>query len=105
MRSGWTAFPTSATRSDRDGMRIVIELKKRRSTPHDRAQLPLQAHLSMQETFGANMLALVDGEPKVLNLQEMIYHYIRPPEGSRHPPHPVRPEQGRRPVPTFWRVC
>ena len=30
----------------------------------------------MQETFGANMLALVDGEPKVLSLQQMLYHYI-----------------------------
>ena len=74
--------------SDRNGMRIVIELKKDVHPP-GHPQLPLQAHLSMQETFGANMLALVDGEPKVLNLREMIYHYIRAPEGRRHPPHPA----------------
>ena len=36
----------------------------------------LYKHTSMQETFGANMLALVNGEPKVLSLREMLYHYI-----------------------------
>ena len=61
--------------SDRNGMRIVIELKK---DVHPQIILNyLYKHTSMQETFGANMLALVDGEPKVLNLREMIYHYIR----------------------------
>lgn len=61
--------------SDRNGMRIVIELKK---DVHPTIILNyLYKHTSMQETFGANMLALVDGEPKVLTLREMIYHYIR----------------------------
>ena len=36
----------------------------------------LYKHTQMQETFGAIMLALVDGAPKVLNLREMIYYYI-----------------------------
>ncbi|MDD3334528.1 MAG: DNA gyrase subunit A [Eubacteriales bacterium] len=61
--------------SDRNGMRIAIELKR---DVHPTIVLNyLYKHTSMQETFGANMLALVDGEPKVLTLREMIYHYLR----------------------------
>ncbi|MEG0742572.1 MAG: DNA gyrase subunit A [Clostridia bacterium] len=61
--------------SDRNGMRIVIELKR---DVHPTVILNyLYKHTSMQETFGVNMLALVDGEPKVLTLREMLYHYIR----------------------------
>ncbi len=61
--------------SDRKGMRIVIELKR---DVHPTIVLNyLYKHTQMQETFGANMLALVDGEPKVLTLREMLYHYIR----------------------------
>ena len=60
--------------SDRNGMRIVIELKR---DVHPTVVLNyLYKHTSMQETFGANMLALVNGEPKVLSLREMLYHYI-----------------------------
>ncbi|MDR7871417.1 MAG: DNA gyrase subunit A [Tissierellaceae bacterium] len=60
--------------SDRDGMRIVIELK--------RDAIPkvvlnnLYKMTQMQTTFGVIMLALVNGEPKVLNLKEMLSHYI-----------------------------
>ena len=36
----------------------------------------LYKHTQMQETFGANMLALVDGKPRILNLREMIYYYL-----------------------------
>ena len=61
--------------SDRKGMRIVIELKR---DVHPTVVLNyLYKHTSMQETFGANMLALVDGVPKVLTLREILYHYIR----------------------------
>ena len=61
--------------SDRKGMRIVIELKR---DVHPTVVLNyLYKHTSMQETFGANMLALVDGVPMVLNLREILYHYIR----------------------------
>ena len=60
--------------SDRNGMRIVIELKR---DVHPTVVLNyLYKHTSMQETFGANMLALVNGEPKVLSLREMLCHYI-----------------------------
>ena len=60
--------------NDRQGMRIVIELKK-----DVQPQVVLNMfykHTPMQENFGANMLALVDGKPRVLNLREMIYYYL-----------------------------
>ena len=60
--------------SDRNGMRIVIELKK---DVYPQVVLNyLYKHTQMQETFGANMLALVDGKPRILNLREMIYYYL-----------------------------
>ena len=60
--------------SDRTGMRIVIELKK---DVFPQVILNyLYKHTQMQETFGANMLALVDGKPRILNLREMIYYYL-----------------------------
>lgn len=60
--------------SDRDGMRIVIELKKDANPNIILNQL--FKHTKMQDTFGVIMLALVDGEPKVLNLKEVLTHYI-----------------------------
>ncbi len=60
--------------SDRNGMRIVIELKK---DVYPQVVLNyLYKHTSLQENFGANMLALVDGKPRILNLREMIYYYL-----------------------------
>jgi DNA gyrase subunit A len=61
--------------SDRDGMRIVIELK-RDATPMVVLN-NLYKHTQMQVTFGAIMLALVDGRPRVLNLKEMMEQYIK----------------------------
>lgn len=60
--------------SDRQGMRIVIELK-RDANPNVVLNL-LYKHTKMQDTFSVIMLALVDGEPKVLNLKEVLTHYI-----------------------------
>ena len=60
--------------TDRNGTRIVIELK--RDVNANVVLNLLYKHTSMQETFGAIMLALVDGEPKVLTLKEMLYHYL-----------------------------
>ena len=60
--------------SDREGMRIVVELKRDAN-----AQIVLNRlykHTQMQSTFGAIMLALVDGVPKIMNLQEMIQHFV-----------------------------
>jgi DNA gyrase subunit A len=61
--------------SDRDGMRIVIEIK--------RDGIPgvvlnnLYKHTQMQTTFGCNMLALVDGQPKILTLRDMMYNFLK----------------------------
>ncbi len=60
--------------SDRDGMRIVIELK--RDANPNVVLNNLYKQTQMQVTFGIIMLALVDGAPKVLNLKEMLYHYL-----------------------------
>jgi DNA gyrase subunit A len=64
--------------SDRDGMRIVIELKRDANTEVVLNQL--FKHTQMQTTFGAIMLALVDGAPKVMGLKEMLQHFV----GHRH---------------------
>ncbi len=60
--------------SDRDGMRIVVELKR------DAVPLVvlnnLYKHTPMQTTFGAIMLALADGVPKVMNLRELLQRFI-----------------------------
>ncbi|NDI36953.1 DNA gyrase subunit A [Chengkuizengella sediminis] len=61
--------------SDRNGMRIVIELR-RDSNPHVILN-NLYKQTSMQINFGVNMLALVNGEPKVLNIKDILHHYIQ----------------------------
>ncbi|MFZ1459546.1 MAG: DNA gyrase subunit A, partial [Ignavibacteria bacterium] len=60
--------------SDRDGMRIVIGLK-RDANPHVIVN-NLYKHTQMSVTFGVIMLALVDGIPRILNLKEMMQHFI-----------------------------
>ncbi|OGE95285.1 MAG: hypothetical protein A3H72_01910 [Candidatus Doudnabacteria bacterium RIFCSPLOWO2_02_FULL_48_8] len=62
--------------SDKDGVRIVIELKKE-ALPN-KILNQLFKHSSLQETFHVNMLALVDGiEPRVLNLKNILEYYIQ----------------------------
>ena len=60
--------------SDRNGMRIVIEVKRDANPKIILNRLYKQTQ--MQTTFGVIMLALVDGEPKILNLRQMIYYYL-----------------------------
>ena len=60
--------------SDRDGMRVVIELK-RDAVPQVVLNL-LYKHTQMQSTFGAILLALVDGVPKIMPLGEMLQHFV-----------------------------
>ncbi len=60
--------------TDRTGMRVVIELK--RDVNANVVLNQLYKHTDMQSTFGVIMLALVDGEPKVLSLQEILFHYL-----------------------------
>ncbi len=61
--------------SDRNGMRIVIELK--RDVQPAVVMNYLYKHTQLQDTFGVNMLALVDGHPRILSLREVLYYYIR----------------------------
>ncbi|MDD5794224.1 MAG: DNA gyrase subunit A, partial [Clostridiales bacterium] len=60
--------------SDREGMRIVIELK-RDANPNIVLNL-LYKHTKMQDTFGVIMLALVNNEPQVLNLKQILSNYL-----------------------------
>ena len=61
--------------SNRNGMRIVIELK--RDANANIVLNKLYKHSQMEDTFSIIMLALVNGEPKVLNLKQVLYHYIQ----------------------------
>lgn len=60
--------------SDKDGMRLVIELK--------RGEVPevilnnLYKNTQLQETFGMNMVALVDGQPRLLNLKQLVEYFL-----------------------------
>jgi DNA gyrase subunit A len=60
--------------SDREGMRVVIELKREAIPGVVLNQL--YKHTAMQTTFGAIMLALVDGVPKEMDLKELLHHFI-----------------------------
>jgi DNA gyrase subunit A len=61
--------------TDRNGMRVVIELKR---DANPKVVLnKLYKHTSMQSTFGVNMVALVDNVPKVLPLKDVLVHYVR----------------------------
>jgi DNA gyrase subunit A len=60
--------------SDRDGMRVVVDLK--RDVQADVVLNQLFKHTQMQTTFGVIMLALVNGQPKVLTLREMLNHFL-----------------------------
>jgi DNA gyrase subunit A len=61
--------------SDKDGMRVVIEL--RRGEIGDVVLNNLYAQTGLQSVFGINMVALVDGQPKILNLKEILQAFIR----------------------------
>ncbi|MDD6070884.1 MAG: DNA gyrase subunit A [Clostridiales bacterium] len=60
--------------SSREGMRIAIELK--RDTNANVVLNQLYKHTQLQDSFGVILLALVNGEPKVMNLLEMLKHYL-----------------------------
>ena len=61
--------------SDKDGLRIVIELRK--GEIGDVVLNNLYAQTALQSVFGINMVALVDGQPKVLNLKEILEAFLR----------------------------
>ena len=60
--------------SDRDGMRVVIELK--RDAMSSIVLNQLYKHTQLQTTFGAIMLALVGGVPRIMNLKEVLQHFV-----------------------------
>ena len=60
--------------SDRTGMRVVMEV--RRDTNPEVLLNQLYKHTQLQETFGVNMLALVNGRPRTLGLKEILYQYL-----------------------------
>ncbi len=60
--------------SDKNGMRLVIELK--RDAIPEVVKNKLFKHTPMQQTFGVNMVALVDGVPRLLNLKELLQYYL-----------------------------
>ncbi|MCP5143094.1 MAG: DNA gyrase subunit A [Gammaproteobacteria bacterium] len=61
--------------SDKDGMRMVVEL--RRGEVPEVVLNNLYKHTQMQTVFGINVVALVDGQPRVLNLKQLIDYFIR----------------------------
>ncbi len=61
--------------SNREGVRVVIELRKDANANVILNQL--YKHTQLQDTFGVNMLALVNNEPKVMNLLDMLVYYLR----------------------------
>ncbi|WP_200158619.1 DNA gyrase subunit A [Allochromatium vinosum] len=61
--------------SDKDGMRIVIELK--RDTHSEVLLNNLYQHTQLQQVFGINMVALVDGQPLTLNLKQILEYFLR----------------------------
>ena len=88
--------------SDKDGMRVVIELK--------RGEVPevllnnLFAQTTMETVFGINMVALVDGQPRLLSLKEMLDAFLRHRREvvTRRTVYELR--KARAPVP-FWMAC
>ncbi|RJS60982.1 DNA gyrase subunit A [Bacillus sp. PK3_68] len=60
--------------SDRNGMRIVMEI--RRDANANVILNNLYKHTAMQTSFGINLLALVDGQPRVLSIKECLHHYL-----------------------------
>jgi len=60
--------------SDREGIRVVLELKK--GTIAQVVLNTLYKNTQLQDTFGIIMLALVDQQPKILNLKEMLHHFL-----------------------------
>ncbi len=61
--------------SDKDGLRICIEIK--RGEMGDVVLNNLYAQTQMQNVFGINVVALVDGQPKILNLKELLEHFVK----------------------------
>ena len=86
--------------SDREGMRIVMEI--RRDANANVILNQLYKHTQMQDTFGVNMLSLVNNQPKVLNLPDAKL-LLRAPERGSYQKDKIRLKQGRRAGPHLGR--
>ena len=75
--------------SNREGMRVVIELRK--DVNANIILNRLYKHTQLQDTFGVNMLALVDNQPKVLNILQMLQYYLSLTRQKREL--------------TYWKAC
>jgi DNA gyrase subunit A len=84
--------------SDRSGMRVVVELK--RGVVKEVVLNHLFKHTALQNTFGVNMLAIVQNRPLVLTLKEMLHHYLqhRQDVTVRRCRHDLRKAKARRHV-------
>ena len=80
--------------SDRDGMRIVVDLKK--DAVPEIVQNNLWKMTPLQESFGINMLAIVEGRPQILSLKQALHPLHRAPARRGHPADDVR--SARRPA-------
>jgi len=78
--------------SDREGIRVVIELK--RDAMSEIVLNNLFKSTNMQTTFGIIMLSILNQEPRVFSLLEMLNHFINPQDGH-HPPHHLRAREGK----------
>ena len=83
--------------SDRDGVRVVVELK--RDADADVVLNQLFRYTPLQTSFGVNMLALNGGRPELMNLAEVLARLHRLPRGGDRPAHDLRARQGARPRP------
>ena len=91
------ASPTSRTSpTASNGLRLVIEVKNGFVPEALLEQLYKQT--PMEDSFGINAVALVDGQPRTLGLKEMLEVFLEPPLRRRTPPLGVPPQQGRRPA-------
>ena len=78
--------------TDRTGMKVVITLK-REAYPKKVLNYLLK-HTPLRTTFGVNMLALVDGQPRILNLPQALQFFPGPPANYYRQPNDFRTEQG-----------
>ncbi len=86
--------------SDREGMRIVIELR-RDATP-EVVLNQLYRFTQMQTTFGVNMLALDGGRPRLMGLRDALHRVPRLPRGCHPPPQPLPISPRRASARTCW---
>ena len=70
-----TGIAAMRDESDKDGMRVVIEMK--RGENGDVCLNNLYAQTALESVFGINFVALVDGRPQLLNLKQLLQHFVR----------------------------